>query len=113
MKKYKLGCKKSHREALLRNLGGELVMHGRIRTTLAKAKALRPVIEPLVTKARRSRVSDVYELTRFFYTRAPVKKLLSEIGPRFKDRPGGYTRILKLGRRFGDSAEAAIIEFVE
>ena len=113
MKTFKLGRKKSHREALLRNLAAELVMHGRVKTTLARAKALRPAIEPLVTKARRGRNSDVRELERFFYTKEPVQKMLSEIGPRFKDRPGGYTRILKLGRRFGDSAEMAVIEFVE
>ena len=113
MKTFKLGRKKSHREALLRNLAADLVMHGRIKTTLAKAKALRPVIEPLVTKARRGRASDIRELTRFFYANEPVKEMLSGIGPRFKDRPGGYTRILKLGRRPGDSAETAMIEFVE
>lgn len=113
MKRYKLGRKKSHREALLRNLASDLVEHGRVKTTLAKAKALRPAVERMVTKARRAQSGDVRELSRLFSSPAILKKMLSEIGPSFKSRPGGYTRILKLGRRGGDSAETAIIEWVE
>jgi len=113
VKKYKLGRKKSHREALLRNLASELVEHGQVKTTLAKAKALKPKVEHLVTVARRGDEHARRMLSRFFYSEEVVSKMLSEIGPKFKSRPGGYTRILKLGRRKGDSAEMAIIEFVE
>lgn len=113
MKKYKLGRKKSHREALLRNLASQLVEHGRVRTTLAKAKALRPKVERMVTVARRGDEQAQRRLSQFFYSDEIVSKMISEIGPRFESRPGGYTRILKLGRREGDSAEMAIIEFVE
>lgn len=113
MKKYRLGRKTSHRKALLRNLAGDLVMHGRVRTTLTKAKFLRPRIERMVTKAARAHNSDIRELKKFFYADDAVEKLVSDLGPRFKSRPGGYTRILKLGRRKGDNAETAVIEFVE
>lgn len=88
-------------------------MHGKVKTTVAKAKALRPKIERMVTKARRGKNSDKRELSKFFRSSSHVKKMLGEIGPRFKDRPGGYTRIVKLGPRQEDSAEMAVIEFVE
>ncbi len=113
MKKYKLGRKKSHRESLLSNLGRELVDHGRIKTTLSKAKALRPEIERMVTKAKRGRNSDKQELEKFFRSSEYVKKMIEKIAPRFSERKGGYTRILKLGPRQGDSAEMALIEWVE
>ena len=113
MKRYKLGRKKSHREAMFRNLASELVEHGRIKTTLAKAKALRPKVERLVTVARRGDDQARRRLSQFFYSDEIVSRMLSEVGPRFKSRSGGYTRILKLGRRKGDSAEMAVIEWVE
>ena len=112
-KQYKLGRKKAHRESMLSNLGKDLVAHGRIKTTLAKAKALRPKVEKMVTKARRGNNSDKRELSKFFRSGKHVKKMLKTIGPRFKDRPGGYTRIIKLGPRQEDSAEMAVIEWVE
>ena len=113
MKKYKLGRKKAHRESMLSNLGKDMIAHGKVKTTLAKAKALRPEIERMVTKARRGENSDKRELSKFLRSSKHVKKMLVEIGPRFKDRPGGYTRIIKLGPRQEDSAEMAVIEFVE
>ncbi len=113
MRRLKLGRKKSHREALLRNLASDLVRHGRIKTTLAKAKALRPKVERLVTAAREGTPGKKRKIMKFFYSAEVAEKLLSEIGPRFKDRPGGYTRIVKLGFREGDGAEIAIIEWVE
>ncbi|MEA2020512.1 MAG: 50S ribosomal protein L17 [Patescibacteria group bacterium] len=112
-KQYKLGRKKAHRESLLSNLARELVEHGRVKTTLAKAKALRPKVERMVTKAKRGKNSDYRELLKFFRSRKHVDKMIEDIAPRFSERGGGYTRILKLGPRGSDKAEAALIEFVE
>lgn len=109
----KLGRTSAHRQALFRNQLAALIEHGRIRTTLAKAKELRPVAERLVTRSREDTVHARRMVRRWVRDRALVKKLFDEIGPRFTDRPGGYLRILKLGPRPGDAAEMAIIEFVD
>lgn len=111
-KKTTLGRKKAPREALLRNLAESLILHGNIKTTKAKAKALRMFIEPLVTKARKNTLAARRELIKVLYTEKAVKKIMEEIGPKYKDRKGGYTRIIKLARRKNDAAEMARIEFV-
>ncbi len=109
----KLGRTTAHRRAMFRNMLASLVVHGRIRTTLAKAKALRPVAEKLVTRSREDSVHARRLVRRWLPNRDHVKKLFDEIAPRYADRPGGYLRITKLGPRRGDAAELAVIEFVD
>jgi large subunit ribosomal protein L17 len=110
----KLGRPTGHRLALLSNLAVSLIEHEQIVTTLPKAKDLRPIVEKLVTLAKRgdlhSRRLAAAELRNNIPT---VKKLFETIGPRYKDRAGGYTRVMKAGFRYGDSAARAVIEFVE
>ncbi len=109
----KLGRTTAHRTALFRNQLASLVERERIRTTLEKAKALRPLAEKIVTRSRRNTVHARRQVGRWIGKRSLVKKLFDEIGPRFAARPGGYTRIVKLGPRKGDGAEMAVLEFVE
>lgn len=99
--------------ALMRGLATALIEHGAIVTTEAKAKELRPFVEKLITKARSGTLHDRRLATRHVQRRDAADKLFQEIGPRFAKRPGGYTRILKLGHRKGDGAEMARIELVE
>jgi large subunit ribosomal protein L17 len=103
----------AHRRATLRNLASSLFQHGRIETTTAKAKELRPFAERLITLARQGGLHARRQAGRHIQDRAVLGKLFDEIGPRFQERPGGYTRILKLGNRRGDAAEMALIELVE
>lgn len=102
----------SHRKAMFQNLNISMIIHGKIKTTLPKAKDLRRVLEPLVTLAKEDNVSK----RRLAFARLrddnAVKKLFNDIAPRYKDRPGGYLRILKCGNRAGDCAPMAIVEFV-
>jgi len=109
----KLGRTTAHRQAMFRNQLASLIEHGRIRTTLAKAKELRPIAERLITRGREDTVHARRMVGRWVANRTLVKKLFDEIGPRFTDRPGGYLRILKMGPRPGDAAEMAILEFVD
>ena len=111
----KLGRTPSHRKALLRNLAAALIQHGHLRTTLAKAKEVRPFAERLVTLGRRSDLAARRRALQLLPQKKVVKILFHEIGPRFEEqqRPGGYTRILKLGPRRGDGAPMARIEFVD
>jgi large subunit ribosomal protein L17 len=109
----KLGRKPEHRKAMFANMCAALIKHEQITTTLPKAKELRPVIEKLVTlgkrgdlHARRHAISQIRDV-------AMVKKLFEVLGPRYKDRKGGYTRILKAGFRYGDNAAVSVIEFVD
>ncbi len=111
-KKKILGRKTGPRKALLRGLAINLVLFGRIRTTEAKAKALRPFIEPLVTLSRKKDLNTIRRLKAALDNKEAVKKMIEEIGPRYLERNGGYTRIIKLGTRKGDGAKMAIIEFV-
>lgn len=111
-KTIKLGRIKAPREALLRNLADSLILHNAIVTTRAKAKALRTVVEPLVTKAKRNRPVDREKINSVLYTGKAVSKLIDEIAPRYKDRQGGYTRITKMGYRPNDGAQKVRIEFV-
>ncbi|MBU2870797.1 MULTISPECIES: 50S ribosomal protein L17 [Colwellia] len=103
----------SHRQAMFRNMASSLVKHGVIKTTVAKAKELRRVIEPLVTLAKTDSVAN----RRLAFARTQDKEvvgiLFSELGPRYQERPGGYTRILKCGFRTGDKAPMAYIELVD
>lgn len=103
----------SHKRAMLRNMATSLIQHERIRTTEAKAKELRPVVEKLITLGGVDDVHNRRRARRFIEDRVALQKLFDEIGPRFRERPGGYTRILKLGPRKGDGAELAIIELTE
>lgn len=113
MKNRKLGRTTAHRIAMFRNQLSSLVIHGRIVTTLPKAKELRPVAERLVTRSKSDTVHARRIAGRWVSDRDLIKKLFTEIAPRFADRPGGYTRIVKLGPRHGDGAEMAILEFVD
>lgn len=102
----------THRRALLNNMATSLFEHGRIVTTEAKAKELRPFAEKLITLARRGDLHARRQVERKVKDREVLAKLFSEIGPRFAGRPGGYTRILKLGHRPGDGADQARIELL-
>jgi large subunit ribosomal protein L17 len=113
-----LGRKKAHREALMSNMASQLIMHKRIVTTHAKAKALRTYIEPLITKTKKVESKEqIMHNHRIVFSylqdKTAVKELFTEIGPKVAARPGGYTRIIKLGIRLGDNAERAMIELVD
>ena len=109
----KLNRTSEHRKAMLRNMTNSLLQHEAIKTTLPKAKELRRVVEPLITLAKEDGVSR----RRLAFDRlrddAAVGKLFNELGPRFKDRPGGYLRILKMGFRAGDSAPMAVVQLLD
>ena len=109
----KLGRTSSHRKAMFRNMAASLVHHETIKTTLPKAKELRRVVEPLITLAKEDGVANRRLAFNRLRDKAAVGKLFTEIGPRFKDRPGGYLRILKMGPRPGDAAPMALVQFVE
>ncbi|MBL8345418.1 MAG: 50S ribosomal protein L17 [Rubrivivax sp.] len=109
----KLNRTTSHRLAMLRNMCNSLLTHEAIKTTLPKAKELRSVVEPLITLAKEATLANrrlAFDRTR---DRAVVSKLFDELGPRYKARPGGYTRILKMGFRVGDNAPMAFVELVD
>ncbi len=111
----KLGRDASHRKALYSNMAGALFEHGRIKTTEAKAKELRPIAEQLVTLARKD-ATDVQaqrQAVAFLRSKDAVHNLFHQVAPRFVDRPGGYTRIVKLGPRQGDAAPMVYLEFVD
>ncbi|MFN4007622.1 MAG: 50S ribosomal protein L17 [Chitinophagaceae bacterium] len=113
-----LGRKKAHREALLANLANALITHKRITTTLAKAKALRAYVEPLITKTKKNNTKEqIMHNHRIVFSylgnKLAVKELFTVVGPKVASRPGGYTRIIKLGIRPGDNAELAMIELVD
>jgi large subunit ribosomal protein L17 len=109
----KLGRDSAHRKALYSNLAGALIEHGRIKTTVTKAKAVRPHVEHMITLGRRGDLHARRQATAFLRSRDVVHKLFADVAPLFKDRPGGYTRIIKIGTRPGDSAEMAYIELVD
>ncbi len=108
-----LGRKKGHRKALLKNLTIALVEHKRINTTLAKAKALRVFVEPIVTKSKKNEQHSRRVVFSYLQNKYAVKELFDVIAPKVADRPGGYLRIIKTGFRKGDGAEMAMIEFVD
>jgi len=108
-----LGRTSAHRKALLANLAISLIMHKRIKTTLAKAKALRRYIEPLITKSKNDTTHSRRVVFSYLKDKRAVTELFREVAPKIANRPGGYTRILKLGFRKGDGAEMALIELVD
>jgi large subunit ribosomal protein L17 len=108
----KLGRNTSQRKALLRSLVTSFVEKERIRTTLAKAKETRPIAEKMITLAKTNSLHTRRLALQYIYKKDVVKKLFEDIAPRFTERPGGYTRIIKLGPRAGDGAEMAILELV-
>lgn len=107
-----LDRKKAPREALLRHLATSVILYEKIETTAAKAKVIRPVVEKAITSGKQPTLAHRRELMKLFYTDHPVKKILEVLGPRYMTRPGGYTRITKLGARQGDGAEMVQIELV-
>lgn len=107
-----LGREKGPREALIRNLAASVVLYEKVQTTETKAKMIRPVIEKLVTRGKEPTLTNRRYLHSFFYTEAPVKKILEVLGPRYKERPGGYLRITRIGHRQGDAGVKVQIEFV-
>ena len=108
-----LGRKSSHRKAMYRNMAASLIRHETIRTTVPKAKELRRVVEPLITLAKQDGVAQRRLAFDRLRDKETVGKLFTELGPRFKDRPGGYLRILKTGVRPGDSAPMAIVQLLD
>jgi large subunit ribosomal protein L17 len=109
----KLGRDAAHRKALYANLTGALIEHGRIKTTAAKAKEVRPVAEQMITLGRRGGVPARRQALKFLRSQDVVHKLFSDVGPRFVDRPGGYSRIIRIGPRQGDAAEMVYLELVD
>jgi large subunit ribosomal protein L17 len=109
----KLGRDSAHRKALYANLAGALIEHGRIRTTITKAKAVRPIAEQMITLGRRGDLHARRQAVAFLRSKDVVHKLFDEVGPAFAARPGGYTRIVRIGPRPGDAAEMAYLELVD
>jgi large subunit ribosomal protein L17 len=108
-----LGRKKAHRVALLKNLTKALIEHKRISTTLAKAKALRIHVEPIITRSKDNTTHSRRNAFSMLQDKDAVKELFDVIGPKVMDRPGGYVRVIKTGTRLGDGAETAMIELVD
>ncbi|HSJ36134.1 MAG TPA: 50S ribosomal protein L17 [Acidimicrobiia bacterium] len=108
----RFGGSPAHSRLLMANLTSALINEGRIETTLAKAKAVRPVAEKMISKARQDGAHNRRVVRRTLIDRDTVTRLFSEVGPRYADRPGGYTRIVKVGPRRGDGTEMAILELV-
>jgi large subunit ribosomal protein L17 len=109
----KLGRDSAHRKALYSNLTGALIEHGRIRTTVTKAKAVRPIAERMITLGRRGDLHARRQAVAFLRSKDIVHKLFAEVAPALGDRPGGYLRIVKIGPRPGDAAEMAYLELVD
>lgn len=110
---YKLRRDPAHRRALLRNLAASVVEKNRVTTTLAKAKAVQPIVEKMVGLGKSGTLADKRRALAYLFKRGTVQKLFDEVAPRFMDRRGGYTRIIRGDFRKGDGAETAIIEFVD
>lgn len=111
-KKNTLDRNTAGRRSLLANLAESLILYEKIKTTKAKAKALSPVVERLITKAKKNSLSARREIKKILYTDNAVKKIMGEIAPRYQSRNGGYIRIISLDKRAGDGAEEAVIELV-
>ena len=109
----KLGRDSAHRKALYANLTGALIEHGRIRTTEAKAKAVKPIAEQLITLGRRGDLAARRQAIAYLRSKDVVHKLFADVAPRFADRSGGYSRIVKLGPRAGDAADMVYLELVD
>ena len=109
----KLGRDSAHRKALYANLACALIEHGRIKTTEAKAKEVRPIVEQMITLGKRGDLAARRQAIAELRSQDAVHKLFAEVAPRFSERPGGYTRIVKIGPRQGDAAEMAYLELVD
>jgi large subunit ribosomal protein L17 len=109
----KLGRDSAHRRSLYANLAGALIEHGRIKTTEATAKAVKPLAEQMVTLGRRGDLAARRQAIATLRSKDVVHQLFADVAPRFVDRPGGYTRIVKLGPRQGDAADMVYLEFVD
>lgn len=109
----KLGRDMAHRKALYANLAGAVIEHGRIKTTVTKAKAVKPIAEQLITLGRRGDIHARRQAVAFLRSKSVVHKLFAEIGPAYAERPGGYLRITRIGPRPGDAAEMAYLELVD
>jgi large subunit ribosomal protein L17 len=109
----KLGRDAAHRKALYANLTAALIQHGRIRTTEAKAKEVRPIAEQMITLGKRGDVHAHRQAVAFLRSKSVAHTLFAEVAPRFADRPGGYTRIVRIGPRQGDAAPMAYLELVD
>ena len=109
----KFNRRSDHRKSMLANLAASLIKHEQIVTTLPKAKELRPIVEKLVTLAKKGGLAARRQAISEMRDAPMVKKLFEVIGPRYKDRDGGYTRVMKAGFRYGDSAPVAVIEFID
>lgn len=109
----KLGRTREARDRMLRNLVTSLIIEERVTTSLARAKVARSLAERIITKGRNDTIHSRRQVAGMVYGSAAVKKVFNELGPRFTARPGGYTRILRLGARAGDAAEAVILELVD
>src|SRR5690606_12678814 len=108
-----LGRKKAHREAMLANMACSLIEHKRINTTVAKAKELRKYVEPLITKSKADSTHSRRTVFSYLKSKEAVTELFREVAPKVAERPGGYVRILKTGRRLGDAAEMCMVELVD
>lgn len=113
VKGRKLGRTHSHRAALMNALATSLLKHKRIKTTLAKAKEARSYVEALITKAKKNDLHSRRHIMRFINDKEVVKELFNDVVPKIGERPGGYTRVIKLGNRIGDAASMAILELVD
>lgn len=109
----KLGRVSSHRRSMLRNMATSLLVHERIETTVPKAKELRSIVDKMITLGKRGDLHARRQAASYLFSDEAVKKVFSDLASRFKDRPGGYTRILKKGYRFGDGADMAFLELVD
>ena len=109
----KLGRDSAHRKALYANLASALIEHGRIRTTEAKAKEVRPIVERMITLGKRGDLHAHRQAVAYLRSKSVAHKLFSDVAPRFAERPGGYTRVVKIGPRAGDSAPMAYLELVD
>ena len=108
-----LGRKSGHRKAMLANMATSLIMHKRIKTTVAKAKALKSYVEPLITKSKADTTHSRRTVFSYLKNKEAIKELFGVIAPKIADRPGGYTRVLHTGFRLGDGADMALIELVD
>ena len=109
----KLGRDPAHRKALYSNLAGALIVHGRIKTTVTKAKAVRPIAEQMITLGRRGDLHARRQAMAYLRSQEVVHRLFADVAPRFKDRPGGYSRIVRIGQRLGDAVEMVYFELVD
>ena len=109
----KLGKESAHRRAMLRNLATSFLEAGRIKTTVPRAKELRPIVEKLITLGKRENLHARRQLEGYLFGRVATRRVCNEIAPRFQSRPGGYTRIVRFGERFGDGADMCRLELVD